>query len=711
MCEFWSEGYGFDSVYSCFEATSIAHTHGIPLVGAEAFTSSHDKWRQNPKSMKRQGDWAFCMGINRVTFHRFQHQLEPTRSPGFSMGIHGVHWERTQTWWDLSLPYHQYLARCQSVLQQGTTVSDILYLLPEGAPQVFTPPNSALLINGVLKDKRGHQFDGCDPGTLIELAAVKDGRIVFPNGTEYSVLVLPKVETMTLPLLKKIEQLVNDGAMVIGNPPQKSPSLQNYPKVDEEVQTLAGKIWTKKNVVALSAKNVAKKKPIKIAGAKWVWFPEGNPAFDAPAGTRYFRKTVSIADDVKIVDAQLLGIADNELTVRVNGKTIYQTNLVNPLKSVTFTDSLKRGDNIIELEAVNGTSDQRNPAGLIAAFEIQTVDGQNQPHLIRLTTDATWNASQDKKEWKNATILGDFGIGPWSVAEYNAASQEELYSDYNATAKILESAGLPVDLEAPNETVRFTHRKIENADYYFIANRSANTFDGDITFRVTGKKASIWNPLTGQRFRTLPAHDDGKRTTIPIPLEGYESLFVVFDENGVTAENLVWRNAPTETLQELNDNWTVSFNPLYFRHTAGENIQGKITMDKLIDWSTSSDAAIKYYSGIAKYEKTFELKEQTSRLFLDLGNVEVIARVKLNGKDIGTRWFAPYRLDITSFAKEGENKLEIEVANLWTNRLIGDAKLPEAERVTWSTWNGVYGEKDKLLPSGLLGPVRVLQAK
>ncbi len=102
MCEFWSKGYGFPTEFSCFEAVSIGHTLGRPVVAAEAFTAlPGEQWRQYPGSMKAQGDWALCTGINRFVFHRYQHQPWLDRRPGMTMGPYGVHWERTQTWWDM----------------------------------------------------------------------------------------------------------------------------------------------------------------------------------------------------------------------------------------------------------------------------------------------------------------------------------------------------------------------------------------------------------------------------------------------------------------------------------------------------------------------------------------------------------------------------------------------------------------------------------
>jgi hypothetical protein len=128
-------------------------------------------------------------------------------------------------------------------MRQGVTVSDILYLTPEGAPHVFRAPTSALEGTGPLADKKGYGFDGCSPNILMKRAKVRKGKIEFPGGTSYSIMVMSRFETMTPKLLAKIESLVKSGATVIGSPPVKSPSLSDYPKCDDKVQKLAKKIW------------------------------------------------------------------------------------------------------------------------------------------------------------------------------------------------------------------------------------------------------------------------------------------------------------------------------------------------------------------------------------------------------------------------------------------------------------------------------------
>lgn len=282
MCEFWSLGYGFNSSFSCIEAVSVAHVNGSPVVAAEAFTAHKDAWKQYPGSMKNQGDWAFAAGINRLVYHTFQHQpLPDDLKPGMTMGPYGVHWDRNQTWWPMAEGYHRYISRCQYILQQGVPVADILYLVPEGSPHVFRPPASALTGSGELPDRRGYNFDGCTPSQLLR-AGVQDNRIVFPGGVSYRVLVLPATETMTSALVWKIGELVKAGAVVVGNPPYKSPGLSNYPECDLEVAAKAKSLWGE----SLAPGTVSE---ISFGEGKIFWggalsqitFPELYPSYDA----------------------------------------------------------------------------------------------------------------------------------------------------------------------------------------------------------------------------------------------------------------------------------------------------------------------------------------------------------------------------------------------------------------------------------------------
>jgi hypothetical protein len=160
---------------------------------------------------------------------------------------------------------------------------------------------------------------------------------------------------------------------------------------------------------------------------------------------------------------------------------------------------------------------------------------------------------------------------------------------------------------------------------------------------------------------------------------------------------------------EISGAWELSFPPTW-------GAPEKITMEPLGSWTDSTNAGVKFFSGTATYTKTFqwdqpaESANQKAKTWLDLGQVQVMARVKLNGRDLGIVWKPPFRLDATRALQPGGNTLEIRVANLWPNRMIGDAALPEKDRFTWSSWEP-FAKDTPLLKSGLLGPVTLQSAQ
>jgi hypothetical protein len=576
MGEFWSKGYGYNSSFSCIEAASIAHVEGKTLVQAEAFTSNRtEAWKQYPGSMKNQGDWAFASGINRFFYHTFVHKpLDEKLKPGMTMGPYGVHWDRKQTWWPMVEGYNRYIARCQYLLQKGTPVADILYLTPEGAPQVFLPPPSAMTGNDTIPDRKGYNFDGCSPGQLYK-AEVKNHLLVFPGGAKYSLLVLPAMKTMTPQLLGKIRSLIEDGLTVVGIPPERSPSLVNYPSCDREIRTLAKEIW----------------------------------------------------------------------------------------------------------------GDTKAPL-------VTTVHSYGNGKII-------WG--------------GDMNLnGP------NAH-----YPDYDYTAKILAAAGVKEEFSC-RDSVRYTCREAGDLDIYFVSNSTNHSLHSQCTFRTASGAPELWDPVTGEA-RGLPEFSKGENgTTIPLEFEAYQSFFVVFVKGAGKADSQK-KNFPLwQKVATVSGPWEVSFDT-----TLGG--PGKIVFNELEDWTSRTGNGIKYYSGIATYLKTFDapdlkIKRLNKKIYLDLGKVNVMAHVRLNGNDLGVLWTAPWTVEVTQFIKPGENRLEIQVANLWPNRLIGDQyladdgisdhKWPEwlikgekrtSGRYTFSTYNP-YKKGDRLLNSGLLGPVTIWQS-
>jgi len=570
MAEFWSNGFGFHTIYAVLQATSISHIKGHPVVGAEVFTSGNNQaWQLYPGNMKDQSDWALAHGVNRFTYHTFSHKpLGEEHRPGMTMGQYGVHWDRGQTWWPMVEAYHKYISRSSHMMQQGQAVADILYLTPEGAPMIFTPPTDALHENEAIPDKKGYGFDGCSPKMLMDWATVENSKIVFPGGSSYEVMVLPNFKTMTPQLLDKITAMVEKGARIIGEPPVKSPSLTDYPNCDEQVKELAEKLWGQLHT------------PNKLEETK---LGEG---------------------------------------------TIYW------------------GGNLVS---------------------------------------------------------------------------DELYPSYKNTVDLLEKLDIPADFKSENNSIRFGHRKTEDKDIYFVANRTDVKQKIACSFRAEGEP-ELWLSTTGETQKISNYSTENGITTIPMEFFPYESFFVTFSGEGKKLAVEQKSNFPTfKKVKTIEGSWNVSFDPKF---GGPENIEFK----QLQDWTQHEMRGIKYYSGIANYKKTINIEKlENNTYYIDLGVVNDIARVKLNGKNIGVVWCAPWRIDISEALKEGENQLEIEVANRWINRLLGDRQEPDRNVRTVKFKDGLMGGEEyttgrytfttrlamrsfrfkEPLSSGLLGPVTI----
>jgi hypothetical protein len=288
-------------------------------------------------------------------------------------------------------------------------------------------------------------------------------------------------------------------------------------------------------------------------------------------------------------------------------------------------------------------------------------------------------------------------------------------------------------------------RRIGDREVYFVSNQREESVKSELIFRDAGPVAERWDPVSGAvTVLPSPRPVDGG-AVLSLDFEPHESCFVVFSSSS---------RAPAPAAEPgasitLNGPWLVSFDSRW-------KAPASIKFDELISWTEHDNEFIRYYSGTAVYRKTFRLEEAGGNwllqdgeearivspaqpLLLDLGEVGEMARVRLNGKDLGVHWFRPLRLNTAPVLREGENQLEIEVVNLWINRLIGDeqhpddrewkedtvggwapvkhpdwmqeyfetGRRPSPNRLTFCNWK-FYRKDDPLLPSGLLGPVRLL---
>ncbi|PTN09530.1 glycosyl hydrolase [Mangrovibacterium marinum] len=242
----------------------------------------------------------------------------------------------------------------------------------------------------------------------------------------------------------------------------------------------------------------------------------------------------------------------------------------------------------------------------------------------------------------------------------------------------------------------WNHRNSDEGDIYFIANQTADSLTATMSFRANSKAPVLYNPATGTYAACIYKTDENGRVMIKYPFHSYESVFVLFGDKAEAAGEKL-QLAHLSSVDTINTVWEVSFAPDF---GGPERPQ---TFETLSDWSKNADDAIKYYSGEAVYKTTFNWDGDTTGLWLDFGKVCDVAEVSLNDSEPVVLWTAPYRL-ATKGLEKGENRLTIKVSNTWNNRLIGDHRLPEDQRITWTT--APYRlEGQPLLPAGLLGPV------
>lgn len=297
-----------------------------------------------------------------------------------------------------------------------------------------------------------------------------------------------------------------------------------------------------------------------------------------------------------------------------------------------------------------------------------------------------------------------------SLADNDAEFQKlanEIWAKSNVTTFDKTNLKSDVIISDAKNKILYRHRAgsaqpTGDFDIYWLNNRSEKPTDAEVSFRISGKVPELWNPQTGKTEKLSYQIKDG-RTIVPLKFDSWDAFFVVFKDKAAT--NAYTKPAKTETtLATISTPWKVSFN------------DKNVTFNALASWADNADADIKYFSGTATYENTFKAPKPHggpspigASIILDLGEVKNIAEVIVNGKNIGTVWKKPFKIDITSAVKKGENTLQINVTNTWVNRLIGDAQ-PNAKKTTFVTMP-FYRGQEPLLPAGLLGDVKVIQSK
>jgi hypothetical protein len=716
MGEFWTPS---GAIETCRGMASAGHIYGKRIIGAEAFTSADkERWLEHPALLKSHGDRAFCEGINRFVFHRYAMQpWTDGREPGMTMGPWGQHYERTQTWWEWTPAWHTYLARCQYLLRQGLFVADICRVQSEAPPQGFG-----------YYERHGYDWDECGAEAVITRMAVKDGRIVLPDGMSYRVLVLPWSQTMTPGLLRKVKELVEAGATVLGPRPSASPSLSGYPQCDDEVRRLAAELWGDTDGQDTTEHRLGKGRVV------WSYLPEkalaesGVPAdFTAGQPLRFIHRSAANAEIYFVANLQ-----PHEFTTtcsfRVTGRVpeLWWPDSGRMERAALWEEKDGRTHVVVPFEpsgsvfVVFREHSQKNDAVLLVKHDGKEIlSAIPEPPTKIVVRKALYGVLDDPSRTRDVTARIQSRADAGEVAfPVNAIATGDdpapgtiktLVVDYEIDGypfhvKGQDGRAIHLSDKAPSVT-------IEKARYGVLGdpNRTRDVRDkvqrlvdsGQSSFKVAlmaegddpaflvVKTLEIDYLKDGER-RRLSGTDPDTIDFSPTPIPPRPVAVVRADAEGrvvlevrepgeyevVTPSNRV-RHIAVKALREpveVTGPWQVRFE-------SGRGAPEAITLDKLISWSEHSDPGVRFYSGQATYTRTLTIPRDMlgkgRGLYLDLGKVAAMAEVKLNGKTFPTLWKPPFIVDITDAAKAGENRLEIRVVNLWPNRLIGDEQLPE----------------------------------
>lgn len=303
-----------------------------------------------------------------------------------------------------------------------------------------------------------------------------------------------------------------------------------------------------------------------------------------------------------------------------------------------------------------------------------------------LTDDPAEFAALVARLWSGATVTK---LGAGRIIASTAID--------DALAKAGVAPDLVLDGKSADGEILFVHRAVSDGEIWFLNNRKAAAETVEARFRVTGKQPELWHADTGLTEPVSYRIENGQ-TVVPLTLDPEGSVLVVFRKPAVADALAIKKVAPT-TLSTLAGSWTVALQP-------GRGAPPSITLPKLASLTEQADPGVRYFSGLATYSSSFTLPKGVrpgQPLWINLGEVGEIAEVSINGRHAGYAWHKPWRVDVSGFVRKGINAIEVKVANLWVNRLIGDAQ-PGATKVTW-TAIPTYTAEAPLRPSGLIGPV------
>lgn len=698
--------------------SGLAHVAGIKCVAAESFTADArlSRWTVDPYDMKPFADCALTEGLNLFVLGAVPHQPYSNLKPGMTVGPWENQFGPHNTWWLEGRPMVRYFQRCQYMLREGLPVKDACLFLGEANSQsstVWFRYRPRIRIPGWMT------YDMCQEDALLKRFSVdQQGNLLLPDGVRYRYLLLQNEPALSPKVLRKLEALVQAGATVIAPTahPLHAPTLSNYPVCDREVAASVDALWGK----------------------------------DGKGGSREKGRFI-VSDDLAAVLAK--DGAKPDFSCEPSTPLIKMIHRRDGAQDIYFVANLEK-----ETKAVH------------CAFRVRGKTPELWDPMIGKTRPApVWRETEDGIEVPlffapagavfvvfspvaGARPLAHFTSAEFTDNDPEPAGLKQILRDAEGmtisrfSAKLYDGKGIEIgDVTASLQG--YTQRRALPYRLFFERD-SFKKFNDKKPARLTVRYHYL-----NRDYETTVETNNVLHIPDPAALQPqYVDPSVVVRSPGdlfadgdavmlVPWRKGVWSFAEgsrpvsqavegAKVRKHLDTDWTVRFGGVF-------GTPQSVTFTRLVSWPERPESSIRYFSGTATYEKTFELTEadmQAGKVWrLDLGRVKNLAEVSLNGVSLGTLWCPPFTVDVTRALKTGANRLSVKVTNLWPNRLIGDAQLPDdvtwepayrgmsaaqipewakkgepspTGRVTFSLWKH-WDKDDVLLESGLLGPVRL----
>lgn len=775
MGEFWARGQR--NKHTVKMAASIQHLNGKKIVAAESYTghSVYSKWQQYPFAMKAQGDYMFTKGLTRMIFHTSPHQPHPSAKPGMTMGPFGTQLDRNVTWFSQAKPWMDYISRCQFLLQQGLFVADILYYTGEEAPG----EEIALKEQPLPEPPFGYDFDYINTEILLNKVSVKDGRIVLPDQMSYKVLILPQNKTMSLRVLLKLRELLAQGVKLAGNLPNGLSGLSNlngtgddgsYHPVLEEVRPAVLPIVS---VQALMDKlgipadfNYSSLSPDAVINYIHRSTSEAEVYFVCNRKRRFENLVCTFrAQGVpELWDADTGTITPVSIYNHDEGLTVMPLHL--HASGSVFVVFKKDGTRSLHFKAL-----KRGGRMLINTSLLPAPPAGKYKDLYSNFSQCVWIKPESDIAVAGMNVMRREDLCSFVFSPFQG---ELLYGKGHAVCGLAAGRNGVVVYERETNMLHPVYeilKPIEGWTHLALVYEN-----GKPSVYLNGTLAGT-GPVSAHIVH--PSAEEEHQDVYSVFFEGDMDKVQLFDhalpsseirqlsdlmpelnnfypevEIGTLGNSdlLVWTNGDYELQDaqnritrlkvkgllppiELKGSWQLSF-------PEGLGAPLEVTeLPELISLHKHPLDGIRYFSGTSTYQKEFTMEQigHNQRLFLDLGRVEILAEVEVNGKNLGVLWKRPFRVDVTDAIRTGSNMLKVKVTNLWPNRLIGDEQYPEeneysdkifegqkggygiqsipdwfskgepkpaSRRLTFSTWKH-YQKEDPLLESGLIGPVKI----